>query len=257
MDKASAYEAEDSGFEPRHGFFLLFFHFSSSPKFFAWYIFEYFSPPPFSLTWVQPHHTLQSLRYNIPGKVKWAHAYIRPAVPGIYFPCSIIQTKPFILFWVAITAGPKNSSLARINCCSLRFELLYGFGVAARVVGDMLLLYLLPIWHQQCLPGRWKPDVLRPGIVGVRGSMGKRLRPCMIMSTHPRWRCLFSLWCVHYTLVSIILRDLILRDISWPPCLIWCALSLSPNRQVLYGIYRKPHRAHTSSLFTHNDLWWA
>ena len=25
MDKASAYEAEDSGFEPRHGFFKVFF----------------------------------------------------------------------------------------------------------------------------------------------------------------------------------------------------------------------------------------
>ena len=25
MDKASAYEAEDSGFEPRHGFFFRFF----------------------------------------------------------------------------------------------------------------------------------------------------------------------------------------------------------------------------------------
>ena len=30
-----------------------------------------------------------------------------------------------------------------------------------------------------------KPDMLRPGIVGMRGSMVIRLRPCMIMSTPP------------------------------------------------------------------------
>ena len=29
----------------------------------------------------------------------------------------------------------------------------------------------LRAWHTQCLPGLWKPDVLRSGIVGVRGSM--------------------------------------------------------------------------------------
>ena len=37
-------------------------------------------------------------------------------------------------------------------------------------------------WCKQCLPGRRKPDVLRPGIVGMRGSMVVRLRPCMITS---------------------------------------------------------------------------
>ena len=30
------------------------------------------------------------------------------------------------------------------------------------------------------------PCVLRPGIVGMRGCMGIRLRPCMIMTTPPR-----------------------------------------------------------------------
>ena len=30
-----------------------------------------------------------------------------------------------------------------------------------------------------------KPDVLRPGIVGIRGSMVTRLRPWMIMITAP------------------------------------------------------------------------
>ena len=33
-------------------------------------------------------------------------------------------------------------------------------------------------WCKQCLPGWCKPDVLRPGIVGMRGSMVIRLRPC-------------------------------------------------------------------------------
>ena len=32
---------------------------------------------------------------------------------------------------------------------------------------------------KQCLPGRPKPDVLRPGIGGMRGSTVIRLRPCM------------------------------------------------------------------------------
>ena len=38
-----------------------------------------------------------------------------------------------------------------------------------------------------CL-GRLKPDVLRPGIAGMRGSMVKRLRPCMTISTPPPYR---------------------------------------------------------------------
>ena len=29
----------------------------------------------------------------------------------------------------------------------------------------------LRAWCKQCLPGRWKPGVLRPGIVGMQGSM--------------------------------------------------------------------------------------
>ena len=36
---------------------------------------------------------------------------------------------------------------------------------------------------KQCLPGRRKPDVLRPGIVGMRRSRVIRLRPRMTMST--------------------------------------------------------------------------
>ena len=47
------------------------------------------------------------------------------------------------------------------------------------------LLTALRAWCKQCLPGRSKPDVLRPGIVGMRGSIVIRLRPCMIMSTLP------------------------------------------------------------------------
>ena len=33
-------------------------------------------------------------------------------------------------------------------------------------------------WCKQCLPGWENPDVPRPGIVGIRGSMVLRLRPC-------------------------------------------------------------------------------
>ena len=46
-------------------------------------------------------------------------------------------------------------------------------------------LTALRAWCKLCLPGRWKPDVLRPGIVGMRESMVIRLRPCMTMSTPP------------------------------------------------------------------------
>ena len=33
---------------------------------------------------------------------------------------------------------------------------------------------------KQCLPGRLKPDVLRAGIVGTRGSIVIRLQPCVM-----------------------------------------------------------------------------
>ena len=50
--------------------------------------------------------------------------------------------------------------------------------------------YIPPV---HCLPGRWKPDVLCPGIVGMRGSMDMRLRPCMIhyecTPPLPPWAC--------------------------------------------------------------------
>ena len=41
----------------------------------------------------------------------------------------------------------------------------------------------LRAWCQWCLRGQSKPDVLRPGTVGMRGSMVRRLRPSMVMST--------------------------------------------------------------------------
>ena len=44
-------------------------------------------------------------------------------------------------------------------------------------------LTALRAWCKQCLPGRWNPHVPRPGTVVMRGSMVKRLRSCMIMST--------------------------------------------------------------------------
>ena len=37
----------------------------------------------------------------------------------------------------------------------------------------------------QCLPGRSKSDVLRPGITGMRGSMVMRLQPYMAQSPSP------------------------------------------------------------------------
>ena len=47
-------------------------------------------------------------------------------------------------------------------------------------------LTVLRAWCKQCLPGRWKPHVLRPGVVGKRGTTVTRLRPCMMSSTpHP------------------------------------------------------------------------
>ena len=44
-------------------------------------------------------------------------------------------------------------------------------------------LTALRAWCGQCLPDRCKPDVLRPGIVGMRDYWVIRLRPCMISST--------------------------------------------------------------------------
>ena len=40
-------------------------------------------------------------------------------------------------------------------------------------------------WCKQYLPGRGKPYVLRPGIVGMGGSMAIPLQPCMIWGTPP------------------------------------------------------------------------
>ncbi|CAN0126745.1 unnamed protein product [Laminaria digitata] len=45
-------------------------------------------------------------------------------------------------------------------------------------------LTALRAWCRRYLPGRWKPDVLRPGIAGMQGSVAIRLRPCMIRSTY-------------------------------------------------------------------------
>ena len=45
-------------------------------------------------------------------------------------------------------------------------------------------LTALRAWCTRCLPGWCKPDVLRPGIVGTRGSMVIRLRQCM-KCVHP------------------------------------------------------------------------
>ena len=44
----------------------------------------------------------------------------------------------------------------------------------------------LRAWSTRCLPGRRRPDVLHPGIVGARGSIISRPRLCMHeMSTPP------------------------------------------------------------------------
>ena len=39
-------------------------------------------------------------------------------------------------------------------------------------------------WCKYCRPGRRKPDVPRPDIVGMRRSMGIRLRPCTTTNTY-------------------------------------------------------------------------
>ena len=46
-------------------------------------------------------------------------------------------------------------------------------------------LTALRVWCKQCLPGWRKPDVLRPGIVGMRGCMVIQLRPCKTEYTPP------------------------------------------------------------------------
>ena len=49
-------------------------------------------------------------------------------------------------------------------------------------------LTVLRDWCKQCRPGQSTPDVLGPGIVGMRGSMVVQLRPCRKIRTppHPR-----------------------------------------------------------------------
>ena len=50
----------------------------------------------------------------------------------------------------------------------------------------------LRAWCTRCLPGRWKPDMLRPGIAEMRGSIVLRPRLCMKLPPPPspgdRWR---------------------------------------------------------------------
>ena len=48
-----------------------------------------------------------------------------------------------------------------------------------------LAVTVLRAWCKQCLPGRWKPDAHRPGVVWVRGSFVIRLWPCMTSSIPP------------------------------------------------------------------------
>ena len=51
-------------------------------------------------------------------------------------------------------------------------------------------------WCKQCLPGRCKPDMLRPGIVGMRGSMVLQttamhymIAPCRFAADRKRYCC--------------------------------------------------------------------
>ena len=46
-------------------------------------------------------------------------------------------------------------------------------------------LMVLRAWCKRRFFGPCKPDVLRPGILGIRGSKVIRLRPCMLTSTPP------------------------------------------------------------------------
>ena len=46
-----------------------------------------------------------------------------------------------------------------------------------RLAGHLTFCFALEC--KQCLPGRLKPDMLRPGMVGMRESMAIRLPPCM------------------------------------------------------------------------------
>ena len=56
-------------------------------------------------------------------------------------------------------------------------------------------LTALRAWCKQCLPGWWKSDVLRPGGVGMRGSMVIRLRPCTNWAHAPLFLQSFNILC--------------------------------------------------------------
>ena len=78
------------------------------------------------------------------------------------------MSTPPSIHWTLSSVCPKERSLVGRSSPFMRFA---------------QHLTALRTWYKQCVPGRWKPDVLRPGIVGMREFMVIPLRSCMIMST--------------------------------------------------------------------------
>ena len=85
---------------------------------------------------------------------------------------------------VSVSAHTRNkiTSLMLSSICESASQ-----AVLSRMHSPFMRLALhftaLRAWCKQCLSGRWKPDMLRPGIVGMRGSMVIRLWPRMRSST--------------------------------------------------------------------------
>ena len=72
----------------------------------------------------------------------------------------------------------RTSSLDTVIPCPSPPRTRFLVGCSSPVMRLAQHLSALRAWCKQCPPGRWKPNVLRPGIVGMRRSMVIRLRPC-------------------------------------------------------------------------------
>ena len=92
------------------------------------------------------------------------------------------------------TSPPFRVAIPEVKSIHLTLSSTYARRSASKaVLGGMQLSHFMRLarhstalraWCvKQCLPGWCKPDMLRPGIVGIRGSMAVR---CRTMSTPPR-----------------------------------------------------------------------
>ena len=86
---------------------------------------------------------------------------------------------PFAVFRTVHTRKQSNSLDAVIDTRERPPQRRFIVGCSSTFMLLSQHLTALRAWCKQCLPGRWKADVLRVSIVGMRGSMVTRLRPCM------------------------------------------------------------------------------